>query len=309
MAKMIEISPGQLVAYDFANTQIKARADSGELKVVDNGQQVSETPTPQIAGGLASPTQNAGPGTNLVSYKDALEQVVQLARQARNEGVQGFMNQAGFQGTMKASDFNTLFDQANRIGTKVENSALDKLSKDQPKFEQRQLGSDLYQYQVDSSGKIIGEPTKVLSGKDGPSDPSKLSAVERQQLLGSGLSSEDIDAIEKDVQDGNIDNVLAGLEDKDQRDAVLKAYGQEPKITREFVDADMTPKMAYDQLKEKFTTKELKVMADVATDEGVRSRYLTGGVADVERYLNSEEARQKAIDLTYAKYKAAGQTE
>jgi len=122
----------------------------------------STNPTPGIGGGLN--TGSTSP-TNLVSFKNALASVMDLAQQKRNTNMQAFMGTPGFQGTLMASDFNTLFSQMNKQGDVNSKYAaqdvVDKMTPAEPKV----LGSATEGYYT--FNPTTGE-TKAISNPNGP---------------------------------------------------------------------------------------------------------------------------------------------
>lgn len=135
--------------------------------------------------------------------------------------------------------------------------------------------------------------------------PITISNEKKAILLGAGFSQSDIMNIEKDVQQYGLDKVLEGITNENQKKALRKIYGVEEKVTREQIESSVTSKMAYDGLKETYTEDELK---DLADDAGLSSMW-TGKATDIERFLNSTEARKLYIDILYKQYEDAGMTE
>ncbi|HAS04859.1 MAG TPA: hypothetical protein DCR71_03755, partial [Dehalococcoidia bacterium] len=129
-------------------------------------------------------------------------------------------------------------------------------------------------------------------------------AIDKQGLLGAGFSQPDINAIENDVNQFGLNEVLKGITDQKQIDALNKVYGNTvvKKVTRPQLETTITSKVAYDGMKDAFTEKELKQFADESGD----SSFWTGKGTDIERYLNSAAAKKKYIDLLYEQYKTAG---
>lgn len=174
--------------YTFSPTK------SGTVEIFENGRRIATT-TPELAksygyGGAptgvqtntqvslpplsqsVAPTSNisgqieAAPD-NLVTFKRALDKTMDLAQGKRSDLQRQFMGQ--FQGTVAASDFNSLFNQMNQGGSRyAEGLAKSALEGDSSgnKFKTEQVGSNLYQYEIDSRGKIVGKPQLVLGGGD-----------------------------------------------------------------------------------------------------------------------------------------------
>jgi hypothetical protein len=192
------------------NNAILAKLQGGQSPSSIGTQQ-----TPGISGGLApvvggstgGTQQQPQPGQNLTTFKDTAAEVMNLARQKRNdnmrqfmmgEGAAGAMGIPSFKGTMMASDFNSLFNQMNTTGDQYGEMVAEKLIKTQPTWKQEQIGSDLYQYQVDGAGRIIGTPEKVLGGT---STSSKFSPSEIKKLRGAGYTEEQINQLASDASD------------------------------------------------------------------------------------------------------------
>ncbi|MEK6884861.1 MAG: hypothetical protein AABY22_34840, partial [Nanoarchaeota archaeon] len=121
-------------------------------------------------------------------------------------------------------------------------------------------------------------------------------------LLGAGFTNKEVTNIESDINKYGINSVLEGITDPAQKKAIQDAYGVKQKVTREQVVAQVTQKVAYEALKDSYTENEL---FDFATEAGATSLW-TNKTKDIERWLNSESARNKYIDLLYQQYKSAG---
>ncbi len=154
-------------------------------------------------------------------------------------------------------------------------------------------GLNYFEYQT-----AVANATRKPTGQDN----INISNEKKTNLLGAGFSQNDIANIEKDVQTYGLDKVLEGITDKSQKKALQDAYGIKEKVTREQLDSTVTAKMAYDGLKETYTTDELKKLAD---DNG-QSRFFTGKDTDIERFLNSPAAKKIYTDSLYKQYQDAG---
>lgn len=132
-----------------------------------------------------------------------------------------------------------------------------------------------------------------------------ISPEKKTTLLGVGFSQEDVNNIESDVQQHGLDKVLEGITDPNQKKALQSVYGVKEKVTREQLDTTVTSKVAYDGLKETYTEQELK---DLADENGLSSMW-TGKATDIERFLNSPEAKKLYADLLWKQYEQAGMTE
>lgn len=134
----------------------------------------------------------------------------------------------------------------------------------------------------------------------------KIGAPEGQTLLGVGYSASEITTLEQGVNDYGFQSVYdaeksAGATPA-QLSALQKVYGVPEKLTRAQIETTVTSKVAYDALKDSFTDTELKQLAN----ESGASSWFTGSASDIERYLNSDAAKTKYVDMLYEQYKAAG---
>lgn len=131
-------------------------AAEGSKPFASSSYDTTLTSTPSASGG--APITSGG----LMSFKDTLNQAIQLAKEERNKSSLGFMAGVAPRGTMMASDFNSILSNLNTASDTTTKEAL-KLAT--PTYKTEQIGSDLYQYQVGGDGRIIGDPVKILSGK------------------------------------------------------------------------------------------------------------------------------------------------
>jgi hypothetical protein len=135
--------------------------------------------------------------------------------------------------------------------------------------------------------------------------PISLTPEKKTTLLGAGFSQSDVQNIEKDVRQYGLEKVLEGITDEAQKKAIKEVYGVKEKVTRQQLETTVTQKVAYDALKETYTEDELKEFAD----KDGKSSFWTPKGTDIERWLNSEEARTAYIDLLYKQYEEAGMAE
>lgn len=159
-------------------------------------------------------------------------------------------------------------------------------------------GMDFFQFQ-----------RAITNAKDTtPNDgvkPITLTPEKKTKLLGAGFSAQDVNNIEADIQKYGLDKVLEGITDTAQKKALQDAYGVKEKVTIAQLETTVTQKQAQDALKDTYTTDELKDLADKA---GVWS-FWTGKDSDIERWLNSEDAKKTYVKLLYEQYKSAGMAE
>lgn len=78
----------------------------------------------------------------------------------------------------------------------------------------------------------------------------------------------------------------------------------EKKVSRSDIETIVTQKVAMDQLRETYTDAELK---ELANDSGA-SKWWTGKDTDIDRFLNSADARKVYVDLLFKQYESAGMT-
>jgi hypothetical protein len=138
------------------------------------------------------------------------------------------------------------------------------------------------------------------------SKPIALTNTDRQALLGV-LDQRSITELERQINEFGLKEVLAVQTDQDVVKAIQKAYGVDQKdmVTRDQLEGTITSGVAYDGLKKAYTDAELYQMAK----ELGYTRFLTGKTKDIERLLNSPDAKKLYIDLLYNQYKAAGMAE
>lgn len=157
------------------------------------------------------------------------------------------------------------------------------------------------QVRFDAQGKVVASGPKSTETSNPSSNPSKLSATDRQILLGANFTSSDIPTIERDVQQYGINKVLEGISDTTQKNALRKVYGAAAKLTKDEVSASVTQKIAQEGLKGAYTQSELEKLA---RDNGYAG--FLGFGANVDGFLNSEKAKTVYANKLYEQYKAAG---
>lgn len=167
-------------------------------------------------------------------------------------------------------------------------------------------GKDIYFYTQGKDGKPSLKTVQHLPGS-GKGDGSggrnvKLTTANRTKLLGAGFSSSDVVNIEKDISAHGFDAALAGVKDEKQKNALKDVYGVAKTVNKAQLTSTVTQKMAQDALKENYTEDELKAFAD----EAGKSSFWTGKKSDIDRWLNSPEAKAKYVDILYNQYKDAG---
>lgn len=148
-----------------------------------------------------------------------------------------------------------------------------------------------------------------LANPGGGADYVKLGSPERQNLLGVGYTTSEILNLESGINELGFNQVYedekAGGATPDQLKTLRASFGVPEKVTRDTINATVTQKTAYDELKKTYTEDELKALAN----KNKKSSFFTNKTADIERFLNSVEAKNTYVDLLHAQYKAAGMTE
>jgi hypothetical protein len=119
----------------------------------------------------------------------------------------------------------------------------------------------------------------------------------------TGYSGDDVVSIKADIAKYGLDKVLEGVTDPDQVKAIQDiAKTVEQKVSKENIEAIVTQKSAMEGLRDTYTDDELKKLAD---DYGYSS-FWTGKTSDIDRFLNSTEAKTVYVDLLYKQYEQAG---
>jgi len=198
--------------YQYVNnrgvlTTIEAPSAQEALKAPDIGKNsgvmaVGGGAQPSSAGAPTTPIKeptNSSGGGDLLTFKDSLNKVVQLAKEKRNALSLDFMKP--FQGTVAASDFNSILGNLNQASDTFTKDTL-KLATESvtPKYKTDQVGSDLYQYQVDPvTGQIIGEPVKILSGKSGSGTNGSTNKITLTEAQNRGLPLDVVGLSEEEI--------------------------------------------------------------------------------------------------------------
>ena len=118
-------------------------------------------------------TLPSGEPNNLLTFKETLSKVTNLAREKRNALSLEFM--MPFQGIAPASDFNSILSNLNRAS---DTFAQDILKQTQPKYELRNVGDDLMEFELDASGKVKG--SRVVVSK--PKEPATLDTMKSGEI-------------------------------------------------------------------------------------------------------------------------------
>src|SRR3990167_7016804 len=137
-----------------------------------------------------------------------------------------------------------------------------------------------------------GEVIKTFAQTGGSGVTINLSSANQGALLGTGFTASEVKQIESDVNQYGIEAVLAGLENEETKKTNKSPHGQKEKVTREQVASTVTLKMAQEALKDTFTPDELFKKAQ---KKGY-AKWWSGKESDIERFLNSEDAKNLYID-------------
>lgn len=104
------------------------------------------------------------PSNNLLTFRDTLSKVTDLARNKRNASFLKFA--MPFRGTVSASDFSSILGNLNRASEKFTSNVLERSipEKRENTFTQRFVGNDLIEFELDPQGKVIGQETITSKG-------------------------------------------------------------------------------------------------------------------------------------------------
>lgn len=154
------------------NLQLKAGETPEQYKARVASYQTQSSSLPSMQNTGSTPVLPSGVPSNLLSFKDTLSAVVNLAKQNRNQGAANLMSP--LQGTVAASDFNSILGNMNQAGNTFTQDVLkSSLVDTKPTYKTEQIGDTLYQYQVDPTGKILGNPTVVMSNPSSTKNDKK----------------------------------------------------------------------------------------------------------------------------------------
>ena len=180
MAIFQYVNKGGVTSTIEANSPQEAMTKAPDI-ASDSGVMLVNSATPaqsqQTTTGATTPPATGGSG-GLVGFKESLAQVTQLAKEKRNKLSLEFMTP--FRGTVAASDFNSILSNLN---TASDTTIKDAAKAATPTYKTDQVGSDLYQYQIDANGKIVGSPVKILSGEKGVGETEKAGLKIAQQKI------------------------------------------------------------------------------------------------------------------------------
>lgn len=165
---------------------------------------------------------------------------------------------------------------------------------------------------LDSSSASYAKDIANLAGgiqakSSSSSDLIGIGTPEKQQLLGAGYSAGDINTLIQGINDYGFQAVYDGERadgaSKEKLTALQKVYNAPIKRTVEEVRSAVTTKFAADSLKSTYTEAELHKFAK---DAGYGGFNLDSKATEVEKFLNSDAAKNKYIELLVAQERAAG---
>lgn len=131
-----------------------------------------------------------------------------------------------------------------------------------------------------------------------------LAPEDERILTGAGFSTQEISDLQRAVADFGIDAVLSSSEfSVSQKNAIKKVYNVGDALkTRADAEAEVASKGVDLVLKTVYDTAALKKLAD----EAGSSKWYRGKTKDVNAYLKTDAAKQKAIELYIQKYQKDG---
>lgn len=161
MATIYKNAQGQDV-YDNAGKTYDAHTG----QVVNTALPPVNAPAPTGTPAATTPTAPPLPTSSspLVTFANSINAAVNLAKQHRNAQSLDIMKP--FQGTVAASDFNSILGNLNNASDNTTSDLIKNATKaDTPSFKTEQIGDTLYQYQVDPNGQVIGTPKPLITNK------------------------------------------------------------------------------------------------------------------------------------------------
>lgn len=136
-----------------------------DVSKIPKGVDISNLPS------ITKPLPDGEPN-NLLTFKETLSKVTNLAKEKRNALSLEFM--APFQGTMMASDFSSILGNLNRASdTFTEDITKDIFKGQETKYELRNVGDDLMEFELDAKGKV--KKSRVVVSKPKSTDIGDIS--------------------------------------------------------------------------------------------------------------------------------------
>jgi len=135
-------------------------------------------------------------------------------------------------------------------------------------------------------------------------DNIPVTPEDMRNFQGVNLTPPEIKQLVKDINQFGIDKVLESQTDPAIKKSIQKAYGVQEKVSREQLTSSVTQKSAQEGLKDTYTDDEL---SELARDNGF-ALYFTGKAGEVEKFLDSDKARELYVNLLYKQYEDAGMT-
>lgn len=259
------------------------------------------------------PTKSVG---GLTAFSDALDQATNLARSNRNELSLGMMSP--FSGTLAASDFNSILGNLNKASEKTISDTTSKLIPDisnasvdlrtfatlrpdlqvgseefrtafdaylnKPKFITEQVGSNVYQFQVDGSGKKIGEPTLIIGGEDDSGAGSVIDIL--QFSINNGATPEEAARTASEIMLGKGVSVST---------KVLNEWAAAARRLKKSVVDSTPPPLSGESLIPQPVNTGLSVTGSIQKEQPTNKVPETGGL-DFSNVDLSPETRKKAVE-------------
>lgn len=199
------------------------------------------TSNPPVSGG----TVPAPVDPKIMSFTQALIQILKDAQGANTKGQAGLMNQSNQIKGLGLNDATTNFanpllapNDGTSLGMSAQNEFDPSLNSiaDQQKLATQNLGNitdlvnmtgDNYQKEQDRIQRAKDDAANraVTAANKAKSDSIKLTPTDKQGLLAAGFLPAEITSIENDVNKYGINKVLEGITDTTQKTAIQKVYG------------------------------------------------------------------------------------
>lgn len=172
---------------------IEAAPLSGTGTPAPNTPELSSTQPPQPT--LPDTGTSQSP---LLSFASSLDAAVNAARKSRNKSSLDMM--APFQGTVAASDFNSILGNLNAASDKTSEDLIKRATeKVGLKSDTVTVGGDLYQVQKDSDGNIVGKPVLVLKAPKTPKE-NVVTDSELKRFINQQMATPEFQALSPEEQ-------------------------------------------------------------------------------------------------------------
>lgn len=146
----------------------------------------------------------------------------------------------------------------------------------------------------------------AAAGRKPETEPTVgITSEDERTFTGAGFSASEISDVTKAVNEFGVNSVLDDPElSEDQKAAIKKVYNipEKETVTPEQIDNVVTQKYAQDYLKSVYTAEEIR---DLVKEKGFAHWY-TGKEGELEKFLNSDDARSLVVELVKEQYKTQG---